>query len=402
LGNHLQAALAAVVLLGATVAHSVPAAAQDYWRRQDMVGDQLRDLPRHSRFAAAARRCREEIANRDALWLVVWCDHAAREAVNQRNRDDREAFSAEEDALLWDVAWLQAIEGVQDNSFFAAPLIDRVSIAEATGPRRLIAYRLLGNLRSRDARDVERYLHQLAELDDVSVGPQQALFVTRRQLLDALLAQPATPDRLWAIAAVTLTYAYEYRNAMLAPQELALDARRAADALAPLHAAAADLTGNDRALQPLLLNAHALALIVAGDFAAAHSAASVGEPACDDALWKGATLCLDLGLNAGYANLMRELFAEDPAGMALRPETPVSARMFGESSVETWCRAIIVGDISDAGEFVNARVAYENPDGVCRAMALRYAAARSYRPLAEAQPGARRRNIVIRFVLTAP
>jgi len=391
-----------MLLLTIALATFVPAIAQNYWRRLDMVENQLRDQPRGSRFRAAAQQCRDEIESGRALWLVVWCDFAAREAVNQRNRDRRRDFSEEERALLWDVAWLQAIEGVQDNRFFAAPLIESVSITEEAGPRRLIAYRLLSNLRGRDLRDAEHYLRQLAELDGVSGHSQQTMLSTRRQLLDALLAQPTTPDRLWAIAATTLTYAYEYRNATIAPDDLALDARRTADAIAALHAAAAELTGNDRALGPLLLNANALALTVAGDFEAAHRTAAAGESACAELLWEGSVLCLDLGLNAAYANLMEQLSAEDSTGIALPPETPISARNYGESRVETWCRAIIVGDISDEGDFVNARVAYENPNGVCRNMALDYATARRYRGIAEAQPGTRRRNIVLRFVLTAP
>ncbi len=367
-----------------------------------MVSSELRDVPRDERFSAAAERCRGEIAGRRALWLTVWCDYAAREAVNQRNRGHRRAFNEEETALLWDVAWLQAIEGVQDNGFFAGPLIDRVSLTDDAGPRRLIAYRLLGNLRSRDLRDAERYMRELAELDGVTVSPQQTLLATRRELLDALLEQPATPDRLWAIAAATLTYSYEYRNATIAPDDLALDARRTADALETLHAATLQLTGNDRALQPLISNARAVALTIARDFGTAHAVASAGATGCEEQLWRGSILCLDLGLNAAYADVMNLLAAQDPEGMALPPELPVSARTYGESVIETWCRAIIVGDISDEGEFVNARVAYENPRHVCRTMALSYAAARHYRPLAEAQPGTRRNNIVLRFVLTAP
>jgi len=396
----IHAAFGVAALLAAAFAAVQPAAAQNYWRRLDMVSDQLRELPRQDRFHAAAQQCREEIERRRALWLVVWCDHAAREAVNQRNRENRSDFSADEESLLWDVAWLQALEGVQDNTFFAAPLIERVSISES--PHRLIAYRLLSNLRSRDLRDADRFMQQLAELEGVALGARQSMLAGRRQVLDALLSQPATPDRLWAIAAATLTYSYEYRNATMSPDEIAADARRTAEAFAPLHTAAADLAANDRALGPLLLHAHALALIVANDLDAAQTAATAGEQSCGEVLWPGSTLCLDLGLNAAYANLMTKLRAENPALMAVPPEQPVSARYYGESSIETWCRAIIVGDISDEGEFVNARVVYENPSGGCQSMALSYATARRYRPIAEAQPNFRRRNIVIRFVLTAP
>jgi|CXWL01.1.fsa_nt_gi hypothetical protein len=398
----MRAAWGVFALIAATFASIGAAAAQDYFRRLDMVGDQLRDLPREARFDSAAQNCRDEINRRRALWLVVWCDHAARAAVNQRTRDRRREFSEAEASLLWDVAWLQALEGVQDNGFFAAPLIDRVSIDDDSGPRRLIAYRLLGNLRGRDLRDTERFMRELAALESVSISPEDTLLVGRRQLLDALLAQPPTTDRLWAIAAATLTYWYEYRNAAVAPDALIADARLTADAIAPLHAIAADLTGNDRALRPLLLNAHASALTAARDWDAAQAAATAGESACYDMLWQGSVLCLDLGSNAAYAGLMKQLFADDPVGMTLPVEQPVSARMYGETPAETWCRAIIVGDVSDTGEFTNVRVAYENPRGACRNMALGYATARRYRPIAEAQPGTRRRNIVLRFALTAP
>lgn len=367
-----------------------------------MVGDAMRDLPREERFAAATERCHREIDSRRAQWLVVWCDQAAREAVNQRNRERRDVFSEEETALLWDVAWLQAIEGVQDNSFFAAPLIDRVSLTDEAGPRRLIAYRLLSNLRGRDLSDSERYMLQLAELESVNIEPQRTLLSVRRQVLDALLAQPATPDRLWAVAAATLTYTYEYRNATIAPDELALDAKQTADALGPLLDNATALTGNDRALQLLLLNARIVALTVARDFEAASDTVATNAANCEEMLWNGSVLCLDLHLNAAYAGVMRQLVAEDPQGMALPPEAPISSRQYGQSPIETWCRAIIIGDVSDEGEFVNAQVAYENPRNVCRSMALNYATARRYRPVVDAQPGARRTNIVLRFVLTAP
>lgn len=393
------AAVAAALVVGA----ATPASAQEYWRRLDTAQRVLNGADREERFELAATRCRETIQQRRAEWMVIWCDLAANAAMRQRNAEHRDTFSDDERALLWDAAWLQALEGIQQGGFFVAtPLVERVSIADADSSRRLVAYRLMSNLRSRDYRDIEAYMRQLAGIDGVTITPQESLLVGRRRLIDALLAQPRTPERLWAIAAAALTFELEYRSTEVTRDNVLVDAREVAQAIAGLSAEAEGFEGQDAALAPLLLYAQAKVLWVGQDYLNAERVAKAGFDACVTRLWHSASLCLDLGMDGGLAALLGELTAANPEQMALPPEPPLSSRNFGTEYTETRCRVIIVGDADDAGQFVNARVVYDNPPGVCRAMALRYANARSYRPIASAITGARRQNIVIRFVLTSP
>ena len=397
-----KTACALVAFFAAYLAGCGSAIAQDYWRRHDSAQAQLNRAGREERFSLAAERCQTSIADRRAEWMVIWCDLASRAAMRQRDRDDRRDFSEAERALLWDAAWLQALEGIQDDGFFAAPLVERVSIADDVSTRRLITYRLLSNLRSRDYRDIDHYLRQLAGLDGVSISAQDTLLAGRRQLLDALLAQERAPERLWAVAATALTYEFEYRSAAVSREDIISDARDMAQRIEPLVAEVDALTGQDVALKPLLLYGRAIALMVASDYATALTAANEGYTSCIEGLWRTASLCLDLGLAAGTAKVLGELVAANPERMRLPAETPLSSRQRGEEYTEARCRVIVVGDVSDAGEFIDPRIVYENPIGACSNMALRYATARNYRPISQAQLGARRQDILIRFVLTSP
>jgi hypothetical protein len=267
--------------------------------------------------------------------------------------------------------------------------------------RRFVAYRLLSSLRSRDYRDLERVVRQLGEIDGVTISEQETLLVGRRRLLETLMARPRTPETLWPIAALSLTYELEYLSASPAREDLAADARDMAQRLAELVPDAEALAGRDAALKPLLLYGRAIALMMAQEFAEAEIAAQDGAAACNERVWASSSLCLDVGLAFGYARLQKELRANDPTLM----DTP-SVRTIGgnryELVTETRCRAVIVGDVDDAGNFVNARVPYENPPGICRNLALQYAGARNYPVLGSGPPGVRRRNIILRFVLTSP
>jgi hypothetical protein len=386
-----------------TLASAGPASAQDYWRRFDIARSQMNRADREERFAVAAQRCRETIQNKHAEWVVIWCDLAAQAARQQRNRERRQDYSEAERALLWDAAWLQALEGIQDGGFFfAAPLIERVSIADENSSRRLAAYRLLSNLRTRDYRDIERYLRQLGSIDGVTISPSESMLVGRRRLIETLLSKPRTPELLWAVAAAALTYEVEYVAADLSVEAVMADAREVGQLLDGLSAEAENLTGQDAALLPLLLYAQTRIAWVARDFAGGQRAGQAGYDACVARLWASAGLCLDLGLEGAFAGVLNDLSTANPDLMRLPAEPSVASRDRGSEITEARCRAIVVGDVDDAGRFVNARVVYENPNYVCGAMALRYANARSYRPIEQAMAGRRRQNLIIRFVLTAP
>ncbi len=332
--------------------------------------------------------------------MVVWCDIAPEAANRQRTRERRREFS-EPERSFWQAAWLQAMEGVQADGFFSQPLVERVNISDDITVRRFIAHRLLSSLRSRDYRDVERVVRDLGRLDGVTISSEETLLVGRRRLLDALPARPLTPDTLWPIAALALTYELEYLAAPPPLGAVATDAREMAQRLAELVPAVQDLEGADAALKPLLLYARATALMMASEFPEAETVAHDASLSCDERVWANASLCLDAGMAFGYARVMRELRASDPELMALPAERSRSGNR-AEQITEARCRVVLVGDISDAGALVNTRISYENPAGICRRMAVGYATARAYAPIAEAQPGMRRRNIIIRFVLTSP
>lgn len=392
----------AVAFLGVCLTGIPCASAQDYWDRHDAAQRQINSVERGQRFEFAARQCEDSIGRRQAQWMITWCDLAAQAAMHQRNRDHRRDYSEAERELLWDAAWLQALEGIQQDSFFAAPLVERVSIADENSNRRFIAYRLLSNLRSRDYRDIERNLRQLGSIDGITIGPSESMLVGRRRLINALLAEPRTPERLWAIVAAALTYEVEYYASEVSREQVTADAREVALLLEGLTTETENLSGQDAALGPLLLYAQTKALWIAGDYEGGHRAGQTGYESCVTRLWASASICLDLGLEAALSRLLYNLVAANPAMMELPPEPPLSSRERGVEYTEARCRVLIVGDIDDAGRFVNVRTPYENPSNVCRSMALGYAAARNYRPVAQALAGTRRQNIIIRFVLTSP
>jgi hypothetical protein len=392
----------AVAFLGVCLTDTPCASAQDYWDRHDAAQRQINSVERDQRFELAASQCQDSIERRQAQWMVTWCDLAAKAAMRQRNHDRRRDYSEAERDLLWNAAWLQALEGIQQGSFFAAPLVERVSIADESSNRRFIAYRLLSNLRSRDYRDIEANLRQLGSLDGITIGPSESMLVGRRQLINALLAGPRTPERLWAIAAAALTYELEYYASEVSREQVIADAREVALLLEGVTTETDDLSGQDAALTPLLLYAQTKTLWVARDYEGGQHAGQRGYESCVTRLWASASICLDLGLEAAFSGLLYSLTTADPAMMELPPEPPLSSRERGVEYTEARCRVLIVGDIDDAGGFVNVRTPYENPSRVCRSMALSYAAARNYRPVAQAVGGMRRQNIIIRFVLTSP
>jgi hypothetical protein len=392
----------AVAFLGVGLTDIECAAAQDYWDRHDAAQRQINSVERDQRFDVAAGHCQDSIDRRQAQWMITWCDLAAQAAARQRNRDRRRDYSEAERELLWNAAWLQALEGIQQGSFFAAPLVERVSIADENSNRRFIAYRLLSNLRSRDYRDIERNLRQLGNIDGITIGPSESMLVGRRRLINSLLGEPRTPERLWAIAAAALTYEMEYYASEVSREQVIADAREVASLLEGLIAETDNLSGHDAALTPLLLYAQTKALWIARDYESAQRAGQRGFESCVDRLWASASICLDLGLEAALSELLYNLATAEPAMMELPPEPPLSSRARGVEYTEARCRVLVVGDIDNSGEFVNVRTPYENPSRVCRSMALGYAAARNYRPVEEAVPGTRRRNIIIRFVLTSP
>lgn len=195
------AAAAALTVLGAG-----SASAQAYWDRVDSAQRQMNAAGRNGRFSLAAQQCMDAIDRRRAEWITVWCDLAAREADRQRSRARRRDYAEDELGLLWNVAWLQAVEGVQYNGFLVGPQIERANIADDATRVRRLAYLILGGLRGRDLRDTERHVRELGRVQGVNISPEESLLVGRRRLLAALLTQPRGPDRLWAIAAVALTF----------------------------------------------------------------------------------------------------------------------------------------------------------------------------------------------------
>lgn len=194
----------------------------------------------------------------------------------------------------------------------------------------------------------------------------------------------------------------EYRGAEVGPDAVATDAAEVAALIADVQAGTEAMTGPDIALQPLLSYAHALTLFKARDYLGAQRTAYAAAVACRERLWIRSSLCLDISSTAGLAEVTAELTTQNPDRMALPVEEPISSRQHGVEYTEARCRVILVGDIGDDGAFTNVRVADEAPAGVCRQMALSYATSRRYRPIAQAQPGRRRQDIILRFVLTSP
>jgi hypothetical protein len=172
--------IAGIVVFVACALSVAPASAEDIWQRFDIAREELMRADQGDRFTLAADRCTNAIEMHNSRWMVVWCDIASEAANRQRTRERRREFSEPERSLLWQAAWLQAMEGVQADGFFSQPLVERVNISDDITVRRFIAYRLLSSLRSRDYRDVERVVRDLGRLDGVTISSEETLLVGRR------------------------------------------------------------------------------------------------------------------------------------------------------------------------------------------------------------------------------
>lgn len=389
--------LVSVALLSAWVNFDTPAQAQQTSREQRQAAQRaLRDVERAERFSVAAERCREAIDARQPNQASAWCATATREAVEGRRRG-RRAFTSAETDLLIDAAWLVSVKGVQSApSNYSRPPLNNVVFNDDAIEMRILAYQLLGDVRCRCV--PQESLPALLLATGVPLAKHETLGAARRQALTALLEQPHTPERLWAIAALGQTVGLE-RTDQIDPERMQAEAAEMALRIEPLISEAHELGGRDAAVAPMLAYAHGMALHRAEQFSEALATFEAGASLCEQRLWPMAGLCLDMGRQTAEERYLIADRDAHPERANLTMPRPIGQPRAPTYAYEEPCTALLVGDIDDLGALTNIRIEYARPANRCRSYAAQYAAGLRYAPIANANPNQRRSDVLVRITV---
>jgi hypothetical protein len=385
-------------LIGALVI--TPAWAQrDYEARLPEARRELNRVEVEARFPLADTRCRAAIEARDADWMKPWCNLATQHAIQAREREQRDAFTTAEQELLIQAAWVHALDGLPElNIGQLRHPIETVPLGNEADTLRLGAYRILADLRSHRTDQIWRSFQAMMRHLEVPMRRDDSMRSVRRRLLDAVLAEPRTPERLWAAAAIALTSEYEFPAGQTL-ERLRGESAELAPLIEPLRAEAADLTGNDTALAPLLAYAHATLLQQARQRADAARVYGEGRDLCVSRLWRSSDLCMELDYLGVLAAHLAQDEIDNPELADLPYPPKLAGRMRGVAYTEERCRVITVGDINDMGVLDNLRVIYRLGPSSCLNISNEYIETLRYPPIGQARPDQRRQGIVVNFQL---
>lgn len=390
--------LALTALAGAALAAS-DAQARNYETRLPQARGELNRADREMRFPLAAARCQGAIEARDADWMKPWCNLAVQQAMQDRERQQRAAFTDVEQYLLLSAAWLHAVDGLPELTpgQIRHP-IETVPLGAEADTLRASAYRILADIRSHRTSEIWRSFQAMTRRLGVPMQREDSMQSVRQRLLTAVLAEPRAPEQLWAAAAIALTSEYEFPAGQTL-ERLRSESAALALLIAPLRAEAEGLEGADTALAPLLAYAHATLLQQARQLADASRVYGEGRDMCFARLWRTADLCMELdylGVLAGH-QAQDEIDFPELAGLPYPPK--LAGRMRGVAYTEERCRVITVGDINDAGVLADLRVIYRLGPPSCLNISNEYISTLRYPPIAQAQPGQRRQGIIVNFQL---
>lgn len=399
-GNRMRnicSAIGALVL--AALLGTTPAAAQDYEARLPQARREMNRAPEAERFTLASRHCLNAIEGRTSDWMKAWCNLAVEQALRLRERQERNSFTEAEQDLLIAAAWVNAVDGLPELTYgeFRHP-IETVALGGEADTLRASAYRVLADIRSHRNAEIWRSFQAMMRHLQLPWRRDDTMRSARRRLLDRILAEPHTPEQLWAAAAIALTSEYEF------PAGQTLDRLRSESAelvplIAPLRQEAAALTGRDAALGPLLTYAHAALLHQSDQRAEGSRIFAEGRDQCFERLWRSADLCMELDYRSVLSGHLAQDAIDNPELAALTYPPRIAGRMRGVAYTEERCRVITVADINDMGVLENARVIYRLGPSTCLEIAQAYTETLRYPTIAQAQAEHRRQGIVVNFQL---